>query len=62
MNNFNWAADLVNQEQTPSTSGTTSINKNNDEALTAIVNSFVNNEENTCSTHTSNSSSREGHL
>ena len=41
MNNFNWAADLVNHKQPPSTSGHTSINKNNDEGLTAIVNGLL---------------------
>ena len=49
MNNYSWAADLVNPQQVSSNSSTLNLNKHNDEALTAIVNSLTNNEEETVS-------------
>ena len=49
MNNYSWAADLVNPQQDSSNSSTSVLYKSNDEALTAIVKSFVNNEEDTSS-------------
>ena len=47
MNNYSWAADLVTPQQGSANSSTSVFNKSNDESLTAIVNSFVNNEDDT---------------
>ena len=48
MNNYSWAADLVNPQQGSSNPSTSILNKYNDEALTVIVNSLtMNNEEET---------------
>ena len=51
MNNFNWAADIVNPQQTPTTNNVTSVNKNNDEAMAAMVSSLLNNEESMSTTN-----------
>ena len=57
MNNFSWAADLVNPQPSSSVLSSTGINKANDEELNRIINSYVSNEGAGLTTNENNASS-----
>ena len=57
MNNFTWAADLVNPQTSSSVLPGTGINKANDEELNRIINSYVSNEGVGLTSNESNTSS-----
>ena len=57
MNNFPWAADLVNPQPSSSVLSSTGINKANDEELNRIINSYVSNEGAGLTTNENNASS-----